>query len=1505
MSSRGLRAGLAAATAALVAAAVPAAAAVDHGFPGTDPNESVRIHTPNDHDFDHCEIDDQDGQDCGSLFEETFARFGFAPAATQDSAVYHNPLDAHVQRLSAQNTLAGRHPLGQVGGVSADRAWKYTTGDPRVKIAIVDTGAKWENPQLRLRLALNKGELRKPRHADATDCADYDCDGNGAFNVDDYAQDPGVAKTAGNNRSDAILDGSDLIAALSDGRDDDRNGYTDDIAGWDYLDDDNDPFDQSSYSSAHFHGNGRAEEAVAEGNDDGINGDGGDIGLCPRCQFVPLRDWDSFVADTNRFAQAVGYAADNHIQVVEGAIGGMFNSRFAQRAFDYAYRRGVFLAIVSSDINSANHNIPTVYDEATMISGTVTDNEGLGHDFGGPQEVYDFFGGQGINLTQNVPVGTYFRNSGTTQYGGHAHVVFPAVTGSVATGQASGAAGLIISEGLKKGMTLDPNEVKQILTGAAEDVVPENTGGSGVPDPAQTGWDQHFGYGRPDLGLALERVAAGRIPPRVLIDSPDWFAPLDVTRRSSVEVGARLSAPRAAGYNWKLEYAPGIEPCEQDFVPVASGSGTAPRQGALGTIDLLTVRKKLDDRHASSPCGNPGPVTGGSTPDPTAPSKGPGDVDPNEPAFTVRVVVTDTANNRAEDRKTLFAYRDTTAHPGWSKNLGTGGEASPRMFDVDGDNRLDTIVADSSGGLNAYRADGSPVPSFAGGHGVVTRPYSTHHPGEPIDAVVDPPREILRTPVIGDIDGDGESEIVDSAGEHVYAWHLDGSEVDGFPVSLDPSFSGGAVENEQNHVKRGFMASPTLADLDGDGRLEVAVAGMDQHLYVWNGNGDAPAGFPLKLKKPGEATNATTPGAESINTAAAGDLSGDGRPDLVVATNEAEGGGAGNPFGIPDLSGAAGRVYAVDGKGKFLPGWPMEPSALLPNLLPFVGPGEDHSLADVDGDGKLDVIGNIATGQLHAFHADGTSFVDYDQEPQTGETVDRSFVANAFDYPVLGDLDGLPGPEVAKAGLTLQGAANLLLVGQNQPFNHVVQAWNASTGQELPTYPQAIEDYLLLTEPAVSDVAASAGNEVVVGTGLYMLRAIDGQGVEDRAGGWPKFTGGWLQATAAFGDADGDGKLEVTALTREGNAFLWDTDRGACGTNDQWWTSHHDEHNTSRYGADTRPPGTPGALTATRTGGKIVLSWVAPGDDWLCGNAKAFRVLGSNGALDSPRQGSTVDRGAAASVGKPEQRSIDDSAGRRTLAVQYQDDAGNWGHVASLPVPRREGETTFSQQGGTFGVTGVGAGEGPGGLRPVVKLKAPAYASNVSRTRRFTVSWTGSAPTGIGWFTLQARTGGSGWRTVVRRKLTRSVSFTGRAGRTYEFRVQALSRGGVLSRYVKDRTVVPLDERSRRLGFSRGWTRRASRSAYGRTLTVTSRRGAGFRYRFRGTRFAVIAPRSRSAGRLRIVVDGRRRTVSLRGRPGARRAVFHTGRLRRGRHRVSVRSLGHGPVAIDALGLTG
>ena len=66
--------------------------------------------------------------------------------------------------------------------------------------------------------------------------------------------------------------------------------------------------------------------------------------------------------------------------------------------------------------------------------------------------------------------------------------------------------------------------------------------------------------------------------------------------------------------------------------------------------------------------------------------------------------------------------------------------------------------------------------------------------------------------------------------------------------------------------------------------------------------------------------------------------------------------------------------------------------------------------------------------------------------------------------------------------------------------------------------------------------------------------------------GWPKFTGGWIAATPAVGDVDGDGYLEVAVTTREGDLFVWDT-LGPADGNVQWSSFAHDPRNTGNYGS--------------------------------------------------------------------------------------------------------------------------------------------------------------------------------------------------------------------------------------------------------------------------------------------------------------------------------------------------
>src|SRR5207247_3028326 len=114
-----------------------------------------------------------------------------------------------------------------------------------------------------------------------------------------------------NSNCNGVIDPEDLIMTFSDGVDDDGDGYIDNIAGWDFFESDNDPFDEVQFG----HGTGEAEDSTAEANN------GGALGTCPNCMVMPVRVGDSFVAEVNRFAQGVVFAVDTGAAVVRAAPG--------------------------------------------------------------------------------------------------------------------------------------------------------------------------------------------------------------------------------------------------------------------------------------------------------------------------------------------------------------------------------------------------------------------------------------------------------------------------------------------------------------------------------------------------------------------------------------------------------------------------------------------------------------------------------------------------------------------------------------------------------------------------------------------------------------------------------------------------------------------------------------------------------------------------------------------------------------------------------------------------------------------------------------------------------------------------------------------------------------------------------------------------------------------------------------------------------------------------------
>jgi len=1206
-------------------------------FPGPPTDTDPRANTPNDPDFDKAEPDDPDmacAPGACSVFDEQHRLFGFAPAQSRTSAIYRDPGNPRVGQP-------------QISGVSADLAWKLSIGEQTTEVAICDTGIQWNREELRQRIRLNTGELPVPCGPTAGQkgrpIAEYDCNGDGVFTPDDYAGI--VPPNAGAHGDPTKLDGEDLIAFYSDGTDDDANGFVDDIAGWDFFDDDNDPFDASSYSSAGNHGSGRSSDALAEGNN-GLAG----IGLCPRCRLVPIRIWDTFVTDPNNFALCMLYAADNGIEVIEAAIGAVTTTAFAQAATQYAYEHGVALMEVSSDLNTADHNSPTNFNNTIFVKGVVADLEGASTDVNRPPFP---------QVALSGPIGTWLRDSNLTQYGGHAHIDMKGVTGSECTGQAAGAAGLLVSYAKQRGSPLTANEVKQILTLTADDVLPGDTTGTGDPDPSQPGWDQHFGYGRLNLRAALERLGVpalgvpAKIPPEATIERPAWFQVLDPDRDND-------------GVDETLEFGIGIEP--SSFTPFASGSSpshlgfddsTSPprRPGAvLATLDLADVM-------AAFP-----PGTDFSAPPSGPVVQGQANVPSNQFAFTVRLRVSDgdDPTNVGEDRKVFFVHHDPTKHLGWPIAIDAngdritdgGGEPPPHMVDLDGDNVMEIVQATAAGRVYAFRGDGSQLPGFPVATNVA-RNVATHL-GAPAFAsgrIAPPSPTTTSRPAIGDLDRDGYPEIVYANIEgDVYVFRHDGTPFPGFPVRIDPTFSAPAVRTNTNHVKTGIFGSPVLADLDGDGFLDIVVAAMDQHVYAWDRHANLLPGWPVKIQDPSPGSGQTPVGAESINTPVVADLDGDGLPEVVIETNEvyeATGDASqffpndqGTPTSVPGLNtgtvlaaafaaaGGSGRIYALnhDGTlhagGPFVAGWPVKLDGLAIDILPLIGPGHNVAVGDMDPSPGLEVAASLTTSNLVLFRPDGTRIRDMDPSARgalSDAIQDSSSVVNLFEYPAIGDLDRDGHLDLAKVGVTLNGVVDLVLVGQNQPFNHVLQAWDASTGQPLEGFPKVIDDFGLTTVPLLANVGATVDPgdtlnlpELVSANGLYLVHAFDFTGREPAS--WPKLTGGWHTGSPAAGDVDDDGLLEIAWPTREGNYFLWDTPAPMCNTastanldgRDGAYNPQVNLHNNNRFGEDTVPPARLAPSDVVSTSRDLGSSTITittsriPGDDLYCGTAARF-----------------------------------------------------------------------------------------------------------------------------------------------------------------------------------------------------------------------------------------------------------------------------------------------------------
>lgn len=439
------------------------------------------------------------------------------------------------------------------------------------------------------------------------------------------------------------------------------------------------------------------------------------------------------------------------------------------------------------------------------------------------------------------------------------------------------------------------------------------------------------------------------------------------------------------------------------------------------------------------------------------------------------VQAVDSSMNEGTGKDTVCMQINPAYADGWPQDVYGYQYGSPNFGDIDpfypG---LEIVTAGLEGCVYAWHCDGTPV------NGTDVRLYNVGL------------NKIWASPAIGDIDNDGQEEIVFGvmrSTDNLYVLRYN-------PVDSNVTVLPGWPKTCKGG---GFVSSPILADLDKDNDLEIiAQSSFPAHLYVFHHDGSAvyqgKTGLLKKLH------------GSILGTPAVGDINGDGFLEIVC------GGGH-----------QSDSVFVWDNTGQYMDPFPVQT---------ILGLGHSVIIGDVCGSSDMEIC----------FFAGGPSYrltlMDI-----TGMVL--------WQYPALADYIELAP---AFGDITGDGRAEVILCF-NDGLNAGIMAFD-STGNLLSGFP--IKGHNAFP-PALADADNDGISDIMCGSTEWGFYAYAGSGT--MAPGFPIKLGNRLEPTPAVYDIDLDGFLELMIGGSDLAFHVFDLD----ATQYQWPRFHYDPYNSGCY----------------------------------------------------------------------------------------------------------------------------------------------------------------------------------------------------------------------------------------------------------------------------------------------------------------------------------------------------